>query len=448
MERLKYIWISLWAFFPVLLYAQPILVDEVVAVVGSEAILRSDVEARFSQQQLNKRDGMPAMSRCEIFEELLFTKMLLFQAELDSIEISSDAVEAEVERRIGIFVAQAGGKAKAEQRLGMSLDKLREDLSPSIREQMLISQVESKLFGDVKVTPAEVRKTFESWHPDSLPFIPAEFRIAHLVLKPKVREEEKSRVISELRKIREDILSGSNFCLKAKFNSDDLGSAQQCGELGFLRREDLVPEFAAAAFSLQPGEVSDVVETQYGYHIIQLIEKRGEYANFRHILIRPKVSTTDLAEAEMRLDSIVSLYRNGTWGFTELARKFSEDEDTKMNGGLLFNSYNNTPLFLIDELDPETADIVKGLKEGEVSRTQILQVQSGQPQVRVVLLLEKRDPHKASLDTDYDRIREFAVMRKKMEMTQQWIQRKRRSMYISITGFQDTCPETAKWTNQ
>jgi peptidyl-prolyl cis-trans isomerase SurA len=448
MASLKFIWIiSFYLVFSTLV-AQPVLADEVVAVVGSEAILRSDVEARFAQQRNNAREGMPQLSRCELFEDFIFNKMLLFQAELDSIEVSQDAVDAEVERRIGIFIAQAGGKAKAEQRLGISLDKLRTDLEPTIREQMLISQVENKLFGEVKVTPAEVRKVFETWHPDSLPFIPAEFKLAHLVIKPGIRPEEKEKVTRELKKMREDLLAGGNFCLKAKFNSDDLGSAQQCGELGFLRREDLVPEFAAVGFSLKPGEISDVVETQFGFHIIQLIEKRGEYANFRHILIRPKVSTSDLVRAEYRLDSIAGLYRSGTFTFADLTRKYSEDEETRMNGGQLFNPYSNAPLFTMEELDPETAGLVKELKVNEISPVQILQGQAGLPTVRIILMVEKRDPHKANLTMDYGRIQEFAVMRKKLELTQQWVQRKKRSMYISVNGFLDICPDAAKWNNQ
>jgi peptidyl-prolyl cis-trans isomerase SurA len=295
-----FLWIS--SLFWTVTFSQPIVADEIVAVVGPEIILRSDVEIQALQYESDAMRKGQIASRCEILEDMLFRKMLVFQAELDSIELNKGEIEAEVERRIMMLTMQVGSKEKLEKLMGRSMDKLVEDLRPTVREQLLIQRVQATVIGQVTVTPAEVRSFYEGIPSDSLPLIPAETKMAHLVVKPTVRPEEREKVIKALRKIREEIKMGSSFCLKAKFNSIDKGSAPQCGELGFVRREDLVPEFAGVAFTLTPGEISDVVESPYGFHIIELIEKRGEYANFRHILMRPKVTVDDLALAEERLN--------------------------------------------------------------------------------------------------------------------------------------------------
>jgi len=441
-------YIFLWISFCVAaaIAAQPVVLDEIIAVVGPEIILRSDVESQFAQLELESsrnKDRKP--NRCEILEDLMIRKMLVFQAELDSVELSKGEVDAEVERRVMMLTMQVGSREKLEKMMGRSTDKLMEDLRPSVREQMLIQRVQGNVLGTISVTPGEVKTFFEAIPKDSLPLIPAETQLAQLVIKPVVREEEKEKVIARLRKLREEILAGASFCLKAKFNSIDKGSAPQCGELGFVRREDLVPEFAAVAFALTPGEISDVVASPYGYHIIELVEKRGEYGNFRHILLRPEITVEDLEKAEKRLNDVLRKMEVDSLSFSELAKRYSEDEDTKEGGGMLYNMQGGSPYFMDEELEPETLSAIQGLKPGEVSAPLIQESMSGTPELIVYQVLRRTEPHQAGLTSDYSRLQSAAMNKKRQDLLKTWVLKKRKSMYFRIDGYLEECPQFIEW---
>lgn len=427
-------------------FAQKTLIDEMVAVVGGEIILRSEVEQQanqmFVQGVVGKNDSS---TLCLVLEDMVFQKMMLNQAQLDSMTVSEDQVEQELDRRIQYFIQQIGGREKLEQYMGKSIENIKNDFKISIENQLMVNQMQQKITGNVKVTPSEVKDFYTGIPKDSLPYVPAEIQIGQIIIKPPVREEEKKRIIKELTEIRNQVIAGSKFSLKARIYSEDLGSAENGGELGFLRREDLVPEFAGAAFSLKEGEVSEIVESEYGFHIIQLVEKRGELANFRHILIKPKTSAIDLRNAEFSLDSIYQLIRNKKITFQKAAEKFSMDEDTKNNGGLLINPANGGSKFSVDELDAFTYQYISELKEGEMTKPHIYDLPSGKKGVRVLFMVSRIEPHVADLNTDYQRIMTAALNFKKNKVLENWIFSKRNDLYVKINPDFKSCTFKINW---
>src|SRR5690606_32591811 len=289
----------------------------------------------------------------------------------DSVEVSSDQVEQEMERRLSYFIQQIGSREQLETYLGKSIDAIKFDFRKQIKDQLIIQKMQSNITDGIKITPSEVKNYFNSIPTDSLPYIPAEVQYAQIILRPQVSDKEKERIIKQLSEVRDDIISGSKFSIKARIYSEDPGSANRGGELGFLRREDLVPEFAAVAFALAPDEVSEIVETEFGYHVIQLIEKRGELANFRHILIVPKVSTTEMYNLMSKMDTIYDDIVNHGLAFNKAAELYSDDEDSKNNGGLTVNLMDGGTWFAIDKLDAPTFLAIDKLKINEVNKPQI-----------------------------------------------------------------------------
>lgn len=432
-------------FFPS--FSQKTLIDEIVAVVGSEIILRSEVEQQANQMYVQGYvETNDFNTLCDMLEEMVFQKMMLAQAQLDSLQVSEDQVEQELNRRVQYFIQQIGGREKLEQYMGKSIEQMKSDFRETIKNQLLVNQMQQKIIGSVKVTPSEVKDFYHSIPKDSLPYIPAELQIGQIVIIPPIREEEKQRIKRELNELRDQILAGSKFSLKARIYSEDPGSAEQGGELGFLRREDLVPEFAGAAFSLKEGEVSEVIETEYGFHIIQLIEKRGELANFRHILMKPKVNAADLRNAEKRLDSIYNLIKNKEITFQKAAETYSMDEDTRNNGGLLINmSGGGGTKFSMDELDAYTYQAVSGLKVGEMTRPTVYEMYGGKKAVRVLYLVSKTEPHVADLSTDYQRIMQAALANKQNKAMEQWVFSKKDELYVRIDNAFKDCDFKVKW---
>jgi len=429
--------------------AQPALIDEIVAVVGSELILRSEVETQAEQMVQNGVATRGDFTLCRVLEDMIFQKMMLEQARFDSLPVTEAQVESELDRRMQYFIQQFGGRDKMEEYLGKTVDQMKDEFRPSVKDQLLIQSMQGNITGKAKVTPSEVKDFFNAIPKDSLPYIPSEVQIGVITLEPPVREEEKQRVIKELNNIREQILNGSKFSLKARIYSEDLGSAQNGGELGFMRREDLVPEFSGVAFGLKdPSEVSDIVESEYGFHIIQLIERRGEYANFRHILMRPKVYSDDIYRCETRLDSIVAELRKGTMSFNMAVERFSQDVDTKNNGGMLLNPYNGGIRFSMDELaevDVMTFQKVEGMKVGEFTEPHLYERPGGKKVVRILYLATRTEPHVADLSTDYPKIQQQALQVKQNEFLQKWVEGAKNDFYIRIEPEYKDCDFKIDW---
>ncbi|MBQ2076293.1 MAG: peptidylprolyl isomerase, partial [Bacteroidales bacterium] len=286
------------------------IIDKIVGIVGNEIIMMSDIENQYIQMasQQMKVDGN---TRCEILEDMMFQKLLYVQAQKDSLSVTPKEVETELDRRLSVFINQIGSEQKLEEYFGKTIKSIKDDLRSTIEEQMLAQKVQQKIIGDTKVTPSEVKNFFEKLPADSIPTIEAYYELSEIVIKPEVSKEDKEKVVAELNKIRERILNGESFSTMAVLYSEDPGSAMKGGELGFVSKTDLVPEFSQVAFNLtSPLDVSQVVETEYGFHIIQMIEKKGNMMNFRHILMKPKVSMEALEAADKKANEVYSILQS------------------------------------------------------------------------------------------------------------------------------------------
>lgn len=428
------------------LKAQPVVINEVVGVVGNRIIMKSDVEETIARIVMEGEGTDNAATRCEVMEKKLYEKMLVYRAGVDSVTVSPDQIEAELEKRIRYFVAQFPSQEEMEQYLGKTIPEIKKEFRAIIEEQLLIQQMQDKVSGGVKVTPGEVRAFYARIPKDSLPYIPSEIEIAQIVIKPEVSDDEKRKVRDKLNKVRNDILRGASFALKAKVNSQDRASAENGGELGLLSREDLVPEFAAVAFRLKPGEISEIVETEFGFHIIELVEKRGELANFRHILIKPEVSDESFLKAQAKIDSIYSIIgTNDTLTFERVAELYSTDEDTKYNGGRIFNFQSGSGKFKIDQLDMFTYREVANLNPGQISKVHVYDTPTGGKAFRILKLSSRTQPHVADLKSDYQIIQSAAMSEKESEAISKYIEKMKYTMYIQINPEYKTCVFKNNW---
>lgn len=414
------------------------VVDEVIWVVGDQAILKSDVEAERIRAQYEgvKWQGDPY---CVIPEQLAIQKLYLHQAAIDSIEVTDADVSARVEQQMNWYVQQIGSKEKMEEYFNKNSTEIREQLRDNLKDQMTVQEMQQKLVGDIKLTPADVRRYFKDLPQDSLPFIPTQVEVQIITQEPRIPQEEINRVKNQLRDFTEQVNSGkTQFSTLALLYSEDTGSARQGGELGFMGRGELVSEYANVAFNLtDPKKISKIVESEYGFHIIQLIEKRGDRVNTRHILLKPKVSEEDLMACINRLDSIGNDIRTGTFTFDDAASYLSSDKDTKNNHGLLPNTNQQSSLygtsrFEMSDLPQEVAKVVYNLKPGEVSEAFTMINNKGKEVVAIVKLRNRIEGHKATMTEDYQRLKEIVANKRRNEKLDQWIKEKQRTTYIRV----------------
>lgn len=423
------------------LLAQKNIIDEVIWIVGDEAILRSEVEEQKLRAQY---EGTPIQGDpyCVIPEQIAINKLFLHQAVLDSVEVSESSVMNQVENRLNFFISQIGSKEKMEEYFGKKTTDLRSDLRTTIREQMIIQQMQQKLVGDIKSTPSDVRRYFNSLSADSVPMLPAQVELQIISFEPPVPIEETNRIKERLRDFSERINSGSSdFSVLARLYSEDTESAKRGGELGFMGRGQLVPEFATVAFNLtDPKKVSRIVQTEFGYHIIQLIEKRGDRINCRHILLKPRVSMKDKDNAILRLDSISDLIRNEKMTFEQAVQYFSQDKNTNMNAGLMLNEKSGNSKFEYQDLPQEVAKVVYGMNVGEISKPfSMISPTTNKEIVAVVKVKSKTPTHKANLIDDYQTIKHIYEAQKKEKFINEWITKKQKETYISIDPEWQNC---------
>lgn len=424
------------------------VIDRVVAVVGKNIILQSDIESHYVQYRLQGGiKGSAESLRCEILEDLMFQKLMLNQAEMDSITVTDEQVEAEVDNLIRYFIAQIGSQENLEKYYKKTLPEIKEELRRVKKDNMLEQQVQQSILANVEVTPAEVKKFYNSMHEDSIPMVNAQYEIAQLVKKPPITLDEKLEVKDRLYKMRKRILDGERFSTMALLYSEDPGSAKKGGELGFKGRGELVPEFEAAAFNLRDGEISEVVETEYGFHIIQMIERRGDFVNVRHILLTVKVSIEALQEAYDELESIAQLIHNDSITFDEAVRKYSDEAD-KINGGLLVNPNSGSTLFDALELDQQVSVTVNRMKVGEISDPVPMKTSDNKDAYRLLYLKRKTMPHKANLKEDYTFIRDMAMQKKREEVINKWIANKSQKAYIKVIDDFKACDFMFDWNFQ
>lgn len=407
------------------------VIDKVVAIVGRQAVMYSDIEAQRIQIQTQGYRPTDDL-RCNILEQMMYQKLLVNQAILDTVEVSDKQVETELDRRINYYVEQIGSEEKLEEYYKKPMADIRADFYDVIKEQLVAQTMEQTVTNNVSVTPQEVRNCYKSIPKDSLPMINTEFEIEQLSLFPKVEETEILRIKDRLREFKTRVANGESFATLAVLYSEDRGTAMRGGELGFVSRGDLVPEFSAAAFNLVPNEVSKVVKSDYGYHIIQLIERKGERINCRHILLKPAISAIEKKNAIERLDSIRKKIIDGDVTFKQACWMFSDDENTRMNGGVMVNPYTGTSLFEAEHLDPKIANAIRGLEVGEISKPFETEDEQGRTVCKIVLLRSKSKPHKANLSQDYQHIQNLATERKRAKMMEEWVEKTINATYIHI----------------
>ncbi|NDW18317.1 peptidylprolyl isomerase [Dysgonomonas sp. 216] len=418
--------------------AQNNVIDEIVWIVGDEAILKSDVENTRLQMQIEgeRFDGDPY---CIIPEQIAVNKLFLHQAKIDSIDIPAASVTREVERRVNNAIGQVGSREKLEEWLGKSVRDLREEWKEQIREGEIVREVQKKIAGNIRLTPAEIRKYYTSLSQDSLPFIPTSVEVQIITMRPIIPMKEVDAVKNRLREYTDRINKGeTSFSSLALLYSEDTESAKKGGELGFIGRAMLAPEYASAAFSLtDPNKISNVVETEYGFHIIQLIERLGDRINTRHILLKPKVPTEEMRKTISRMDSLAIEIRDSKFSFEEAAMYVSSDKDSRNNGGLMVNkkeysSNAGTSRFEMKDLPQEVARIVDKMKIGDVSTAFSMIDEKGKEVVAIVKLKQRIDGHKANMSDDYQVMKSIVEANKRTEILKKWVQDKIKTTFIRI----------------
>lgn len=410
------------------------IIDEIIWVVGDEAILRSEVENERKRMlyQGEKIDGDPYGV---IPEQMAIQKLFINQAIIDSIEVSDDQVEAQVDAQMNMFIAQIGSKEKLEEYLEKPISQLRSEWRTGIRNNGIMQQMQQKLVEDVTITPSEVRLYYERLPKDSIPFIETQVEVQIITLQPQVSKQQVDEIKNRLRDFTNRVNSGeSEFSTLAILYSEDPGSAAMGGELGFKAKGAYVPEFSAVAFQLtEPGKVSKVVETEFGYHIIQLIERRGDRANFRHILLTPKVSAKELTDARARMDTLRMDLDSAKFSFEEAARYLSSDKNTRNSGGMMTSERSGAARMTMDELPPEVARVVARMEVGEISKPFVMKdSKTSRDQVAIVKLKRRIPGHKATYYDDYQTVKEIYEQHLQQEIIENFIREKQKTTYVRI----------------
>lgn len=428
------------------LSSQEKLIDEVVGVVGGNVILLSDIETQYLQLKAQGSILGGSQLRCQILESLLYQKLLLNQAELDSVEISDSRVESAMDARLRYFINQFGSQEKLEEFYQKSVLEIKEEMRELVRNEMKISEVQQKITENLQVTPSDVKEYYHSLPPDSIPLIDVEYEIGQIVKNPPITVEELSRSYDKIKALRDRITKGDNFSTLAILYSEDPGSAGKGGELGMFNRGTMYPEFEAAAFNLNnPGDVSEIIKSEAGYHIIQLIERKGEYINVRHILIQPKVSPESMEMARAKLDSVAQLILSDSLTFEEAVLKYSDDPN-RISGGLIINPETNSTRFASDQLDPSLFFIVDKLEVGEISQPVRFLTDENKEAYRILYLKIRTEPHRANLQDDYDKLKNLARANKQDTMINDWIDEKIEGTYIKVNEKYASCTFLNNWT--
>ncbi|MCO6460928.1 MAG: peptidylprolyl isomerase [Saprospiraceae bacterium] len=428
-------------------YSQEVVLNKVIARVGGEFILMNDVEDNYLGQTRGMTN-VPENLRCQIFEGLLLQKLLTNQAKIDSVKVSDDQVENQLNARFDRVLAfMNNDMAQFEEYYGKSVNEMKDELREDLKDQMMAEEMRNKIVEKVNITPSEVVDYFNSIPHDSLPYYNAEVEYSELNYYPKPSKIERQRVIDKLNSIRQRIVEqGESFeDLAKKFSVD--GSANAGGDLGWAKRGAFVPEFEAAVFNLEEGQVSPIVETEFGFHLIQLIERRGNSFHARHILIKPELSDNDKKIARQALDSIVQLINKKDLSFPEAVKKFgNKNFPSYSNGGRAINPKTNTNFFEISDLEPDVYFTLDTMKLGEISAPIEFRDPYGETAYRVLMLQSRTEPHRASLEKDYSRIKEDAIIRKKDSELEKWVTRKIQETFITIDPeWLAKCPYLDRW---
>jgi peptidyl-prolyl cis-trans isomerase SurA len=425
------------------------LVDKVVGIVDDKVILLSDLESQYQQyvQQYNEKPGKNYM--CDVLNQLMTQKLLMAQALIDSVTVTDEEVETELDKRIRYFSNMTGGQSKLEEYYGKSIVEIKDEFRSEIKDQLLSSREQQSIITDVKVNPSEVKAYFNAQPADSLPYYNSEVQVGVIVFYPKLSQELKNLAYQQIKDLKDRIDKGEDFSTLASIYSQDPGSQDKGGDLGFVNRGELDPAFEAAAFNLKtPGEVSPIVESKFGYHIIQLVERRGEKIDVRHILIIPQTTSEDLAKALSHADSVKQMLDAGTIKFAQAVNKYTEDETTRNSGGMLVNPNNSTTYFEIPDLgnfDKSLVFVTDSMKVGDISMPRLFKGKDGKSGYRIIYLKSETKPHKANMLNDYDKIEAAALVQKQTNVMNDWLDEKIKVTFVQVDANFANCESMKKW---
>ncbi len=423
------------------------VIDEIVAVIGNEIILYSDIQIQKSQIKAQGFKG--TITDCQVLEEILFEKLMLNQAKVDSLEVTDDMVQGQLNRRMDVFIRQIGSVEALEDYYGKSMSEIREDFFDILKDQLLVQRMESEIGADVNVTPSDVQDFFNEIPKDSLPYVNASVQMAQIVKYPEVSTQEKERVRSRLLEFKEQVETGQEeFETLAALYSDDPGSAAKGGSLGMQPRGTWVPEFDAVAFNLEEGQISTPFKTDYGFHIMQLLERRGEMYDANHILLIPEVSSDGLNQARIDLDSIRTLVIRDSVSFALAANKYSDDELTKNQNGSLVNQASGSTIFEMDDLDPTLFPIIDTMEVGQVSKPFYFQTRANEKGYRIIKLMNRTEPHRANLTDDYQSLQNMASERLRAQTMDKWVRERIGDSFIKIDGKYRDCAFGYPWIEE
>ncbi len=417
------------------------VIDEVVATVGQEVIFLSEIEEQFNFIR-EKQPNVPQSAKCEVLQNLIIQKLLVNQAKLDSVEVGEAEIENQLTARIDRLLSYFGQDQKAlEEYYGMSVERMKEDMRNDMESQMLAERMQNQILSGVVVTPSEVKAFYKNIPKDSLPYFNSEVELRELVLKPEVNAEEKAKARARAEELRQRILKGDDFAELAKKYSDDPGSSREGGNLGWMKRGSFVAEFEATLYNLDKDQISEVVETEFGFHVIQLLGRRGNIVQSRHILIKPEITNADLSNAAAKLDSIAHLIRNDSLSFSAAVKRFG-DKNTQSynNDGRMTNPQSGNTFFELADLDYEIYAAIEGMEVNGVSKAIESRTPTGEKYYRIVNLVSRSKPHKADIKTDYNRIQMAALEQKKAGFTEKWMLEKLKSTYLDVAPRYVNCP--------
>ncbi len=423
--------------------AQNKLIDRVVATVGSSIILQSDIEMQYAQYLAQGEKPNEDM-KCYVLQQLVTQKLLSQQAMIDSIEVSESEVDDNLNRRMQVMVRQAGGKERLEEFLNRSLLQYKEEMRPNISEQLKAQKMQGNIVSAINVTPQEVKRYFEGLNQDSLPKFNTEVEIGEIVINPVLTKEEKEQFKQKAEGYRQQVVNGSDFGTVARLYSED-GSAPYGGELGFATRDSYVKEFSAMAFKLKEGDVSPVFETQYGFHFLQVLQRRGEEVNVRHVLIKTKPTSSSLERAKAKIDSIYDKVIQRKMSFHNAASVYSDNNETKYTGGMIMNEEDRTGLIPVDQLDRETFVAIDPLQVGEYSKSFLSKDRTGNQIYKFMYLKSRIAPHEANLQQDFAKIQEAAKQDKVNRKLSEWFEQRKENTFIDINPEFLKCDELKLW---
>jgi peptidyl-prolyl cis-trans isomerase SurA len=436
--------IALSVFTPAV--SQEVVLDEIIATVGDQILLRSELDMEFEQLK-GQMGTLDSSYRCLLFDDLLSKKLLLYKAQRDSLVISDERIEEELNKRINYFVSLFKSEKALEEYYNKTILEIKSQNRERIKEQMQVQDMRMQVLRNVKVSPTDVKKFFNDIPKDSLPVYGAEVEVGQIVRHPKVTEEEKAFAYRKIKDLRDAIVNdGASFEILAEIHSEDPGSAKQRGELGLMRRGVFVPAFEAAAYRLRPDSISPIIETPFGYHILKLKERKGEMINVRHILIRPKTVKSDLLLQKHFLDSLRFQISADSISFSDAAKKFTDDEESKSSDGFLIDPVTGSPRIPLEELDKSIYYIIEPMKEGDISEaTYFTNPEKQLEGYRLVYLRAEIPPHTANLKDDYQKMQVLALQQKQQQELTSWIMKNSKQYNVVINERYRHCQELSHW---